>query len=331
MNGNKLVSVIIPVYNAEKYIGELLESLQNQSYSKFEVICVDDGSSDESHQIIENFIKKDNRIKYVYQENKGVSAARNYGIRISKGDYLCFLDADDFVSNDYLSCMLSVMQERDADIVSCGYYLYQSAEKRIPYLNSKNVSLDSISALKAILENKILGMSACNKMFKRGILPADGFPEGYRINEDRYFVFCAVTQARRIAVIPDCLYNYRMNQDSASHQKFGEKYLDAVILSEKMHDWISMNVPELIPVAYACVYSSVFGVLYMIYERKAGREFQSIKKDIVNRISKADFSMLKGHVGKLGYYQMLCAKYCEPLLHLANIIKIAVEKRGKRR
>lgn len=221
--------------------------------------------------------------------------------------------------------MLATLKSRNADIVSCGYYLYENEAMQIPCLNLSNADLDRNQAIKAMLTNKLLGMSAWNKMFKKEILPKEGFPEGFRINEDRYFVFCAITQAQNIAIIPDCLYNYRVNHESASHQKFGEKYLDAVILSEKMYDWICVNLPQLKPEAYACVYSSIYGVLYMIHERKASGEFPEIKRAIVKRIATANFSQLKGYISKSRYYQMLCAKHCEPLLHLMNVIKIAIK------
>lgn len=130
---NKLVSVVMPIYNAEKYLKDNLPLLINQTYKNFELILVNDGSKDKSLAICQDFAKKDSRIKVISQENKGVSSARNLGIENSKGEYICFVDADDFTMPNYLSTLVSTIENNDLGIVN----FIEIKEKNLNKVNNK--------------------------------------------------------------------------------------------------------------------------------------------------------------------------------------------------
>ena len=181
-----LISVIVPVYNVAQYLNEAIESVINQTYEKLEIILVDDGSTDSSGKICDGFLSKDTRIKVIHQVNKGLSAARNAGLDICKGEYISFLDPDDAFCIDMLEKMLEKMQIFDADIVECDYALYQSTKPldlslkkhkqhfRVKHLEGKYTR---IQALNMQFEGDI---AACvwNKLYRRKIWENQRFREG---------------------------------------------------------------------------------------------------------------------------------------------------------
>lgn len=123
MKNNALISIIIPIYNAERFLGECIQSVIEQDYQNWELILINDGSKDSSHHICNQYAAVDNRIKVYHNENHGVSYTRNFGMDMAKGDYLCFIDADDKIASDYLAQLLAALENEDADIVFCGWQL----------------------------------------------------------------------------------------------------------------------------------------------------------------------------------------------------------------
>ena len=136
----KLVSVIIPAYNIEDYIGRCLDSIISQTYKNLEIIVVDDGSRDYTGEILDNYAKKDRRIKVIHKENGGVSSARNKGIEAAEGDYIGFIDGDDLIEPGMYKTLVDLLEEENADIAHCGYqmvfpdrvdYYYNTGKKKI--------------------------------------------------------------------------------------------------------------------------------------------------------------------------------------------------------
>ena len=119
----KLVSVIIPAYNIEDYIGRCLDSIISQTYKNLEIIVVDDGSRDHTGEILDNYAKKDRRIKVIHKENGGVSSARNKGIEAAEGDYIGFIDGDDLIEPEMYKTLVDLLEEENADIAHCGYQM----------------------------------------------------------------------------------------------------------------------------------------------------------------------------------------------------------------
>ena len=119
----KLVSVIIPAYNIEDYIGRCLDSIISQTYKNLEIIVVDDGSKDHTGEILDNYAKKDRRIKVIHKENGGVSSARNKGIEVAEGDYIGFIDGDDLIEPGMYKTLVDLLEEENADIAHCGYQM----------------------------------------------------------------------------------------------------------------------------------------------------------------------------------------------------------------
>ena len=130
------ISVIIPVYNVEKYLSQCLDSILNQTFKDFECICVNDGSTDKSLAILQEYVNKDDRIKIINQENKGLSGARNSALKIVNGKYITFIDSDDFVTIDYLEKLINIAEKEDSDIVYCRHKMYYFVDNK--YENGPN-------------------------------------------------------------------------------------------------------------------------------------------------------------------------------------------------
>lgn len=213
------ISVIIPIYKAEKYICWCLDSVLAQTYKDFEVILVDDGSPDTCPQICDEYVKKDIRVKVIHQKNGGAAAARNTGLDNAAGEYISFIDADDWLENNMLERLISVAQKNKADIVKCGFndFFIEKGKKEICTFKEQKMyeSQEPGRLLKIGCHGGILWSAFWNGIYRRDIIGDVRIPTGF-INEDNYFSPMMVYNARKVIAIPDVLYNYRELVDSVS-------------------------------------------------------------------------------------------------------------------
>lgn len=244
------VSVIVPVYNAEHIISSCIESVLYQDYSNFELIIINDGSTDNSLMIISKYAEKDTRIRIISQENSGVSIARNVGIENSTGDYITFLDSDDRYAPGYISRMVAVSEKYNSDLVICGYLT--TPEKK--EVNIGNHTYESLAGLEcefvSLRESGILN-APWNKLFKRDLI-CSKFNRNICLGEDLLFVYDYLHGCKKISIISDCLYVYTSpginNLTQKYHEngfemeelifyadsEFADKYLDGKFLRKRL-------------------------------------------------------------------------------------------------
>ena len=226
------VSVVIPVYNAEKYLRGCMDSVLGQTLRELEVICVDDGSTDGSAAILEEYVEKDSRVRVLRQENAGAGAARNLGIGAACGEYVAFIDADDWAEESYCGELVQCADEHSADIVVCRAQRFDDATgEPLPsdwmlkeqYLPCKAFAPEDI---KKYIFQFTYGQ-VWDKLFRRELLTANGirFPE-IRAAEDTSFAYISLLSAKRIAVQPSMLIHYRVNREGTTSGSF-VKYHDA--------------------------------------------------------------------------------------------------------
>lgn len=179
-----LISVIIPIYNVEKYLNRCLNSICNQSYSNLEILLINDGSTDQSEIIALQYAKKDKRIKYFYKTNGGLSSARNYGINKCNGEYISFVDSDDWIALDMYDYLLSLIIKYDANISSIKHLVTNGTTNIKKAMNKDEkiiMNFTDIEIYKYILKNE--DFSFCTKLFKKSVIPENLFQEG-KCNED---------------------------------------------------------------------------------------------------------------------------------------------------
>ena len=200
------VSIIIPVYNAEKWLNRCLDSVCAQCLSDLEIILVNDGSNDNSGNICDQYARKDSRIKVLHQSNHGVSASRQKAIDIAQGEYVAFVDADDCVESSFTEIMVSKAYEEHADLVICDYYAEKPGETRV--IRQQPVSLDH-HAIQIQLNNNLLG-TLWNKLIRRSIFTAYSisFPCGLQYGEDKYVLMHILNNPVKVAYVPYALYHF---------------------------------------------------------------------------------------------------------------------------
>ncbi len=212
---SKLVSIVVPVYNVEHFLEHCINTILNQTYDNFEMILVDDGSTDSSGDICETWAKKDERISVIHQANGGLSAARNSGIDVSKGEYICFIDSDDFITPNYIKDFVNALESSNADFAICDIVSSKlaSTEKII----DKNIVFMPEDC-KEWLSNPIsreyvLMVVAWNKMFRSTFWKDKHFEVGY-IHEDEFMINEIIYSMSKAVFVPAENYIYRINEES---------------------------------------------------------------------------------------------------------------------
>lgn len=227
------ISVIVPVYNVESYLKKCLDSILEQSYTNLEVILINDGSTDLSGQICEEYSRKDKRIKLFHQTNQGLSAARNEGIKQSTGEILSFIDSDDYVNKDFYKLMILTMEKYDADIVQCGFEKVDENSRKInKTVDFSELSEDEIYEGENTLDklysrNYVETVIMCNKLYKTHLFYNIKFPVG-KLHEDEFTTFRLLDRAKKMVIIDAKLYYYYQRADSITHKKFNVKRLDVI-------------------------------------------------------------------------------------------------------
>lgn len=233
-----MISVIVPVYNKTPYIEKCLEDICNQTYQDLEIICINDGSTDGSEEIIKTFMKKDARFRYVEQENQGVSAARNRGLELAKGEYISFIDCDDGIERDMYDFLLRLLEKHDADIAHCGYKKIH-LDGSITEVGSSAVQLkqNREEALECLIGGKHFTGSLCTKLYKASLFTNVKFDEQLRINEDLFVNFKVFKKANKIVFDGATKYLYFERGESSSTRIQNEKkLLDSLKVAEYIFD-----------------------------------------------------------------------------------------------
>ncbi|PFQ01438.1 glycosyltransferase family 2 protein [Bacillus cereus] len=224
-----LISVVIPVYNAEKFLPKCLNSIKNQTYKDLEVILINDGSTDRSGEICDEFSQKNERITVIHKENGGVSSARNAGLKAVKGQYVGFVDPDDWIEEKMLETLYKLVAENNADIAACGYFR-EDSEGRITnkLLDSKVISYNQTEALNTILSEEHFKGFTCNKLFSTEILKDITFDEEIHFCEDLLFCCQAISNSNKLVYDTTPYYHYITHNSNASQSQFSLKKLTAL-------------------------------------------------------------------------------------------------------
>lgn len=242
---NKLISIIVPVYNKEKVVRRCVESILKQTYKNIEVIIVDDGSKDNSLKICRQLELNDSRIKVIYKKNGGVSSARNEGLKIAQGQYIGFVDSDDWIENNMYEKLYKAMIKNDADIASC-YFTYEknglieeATYKQCKFKDETCLSKEECCIELTKIYNRHIGWENCNKLFNKRVLKNIKFDSTITNGEDWLFFCSVLSVSKKIVYIPNNLYHYVYEENSASNF-YRNSYLSACKASEKV---LKLNLP----------------------------------------------------------------------------------------
>jgi glycosyltransferase involved in cell wall biosynthesis len=253
------ISVIIPVYKVELYLRQCINSILAQTYSNLEIILIDDGSPDDCGKICDEYAKKDNRIKVIHKKNEGLSEARNSGIDTATGEYLTFVDSDDWIEIDMIEVLYNNLVNNNADISCCGYAMvYTNSTK---YLNNeKNLVLDKEQAIKEIFVNKKLNTFFWGKLYKKHIFNKIRLPSGKHY-EDVFVIVDILLEAHICTVYPVSKYYYRQRKGSIVNSAYNPKIMNVIEAAERNLKIISSNYPDIIEFANASLLKANLDVL----------------------------------------------------------------------
>lgn len=227
------LSIIIPIYNVEKYIAECLQSILNQHSSSTEILCIDDGSTDSSGKICDKYSELDNRIKVIHQANKGVAYARNLGVSLSKGEYIAWVDPDDTIDINWSTNIYNCIN-KDIDFIVFDYVLVKNNIKK--YISYRDISgyLDTKIFLYDILSDKKINSHLWRCVFKKKLFDKIRFPESTNIKEDYAVLPYVIKKAQTVYYIAKCLYYYNVRKNSLSTDyNFNKAYKCYVIGKER--------------------------------------------------------------------------------------------------
>lgn len=289
-----LISIIIPVYNVEKYLQDCVDSVRKQTYKNLEIILIDDGSTDNSGKMCDEYKKQDARIKVFHKSNGGLSDARNLGLEKATGQYVYFLDSDDILPQCAIEILLYICLENKADVAIAGYEKFSN---RIPQevdtnkLEDSEV-LDKIEAIRRMLLQNGFGHEAWGKLYKTKLWKCEHFPKG-KLYEDYATTYRIINQCDKVAVLKGNLYWYRIRNGSIMKSKLNAKNMQLLDIAEEVTSYLKREIPEL---EYEACYLQM--VIYL-----------KLMKQILDN----GFSSFKEEQKRIKKYII----YCKPLLKMS--------------
>lgn len=237
-----LVSVIVPAYNVEKYLSRCIDSILAQTYKNLEILLIDDGSTDSTGILCDQYALRDQRIRVIHQENQGLAEVRNIGIREAKGEYIQFVDSDDWIEPSTIETCYKYLQEYDADIVKFGFILdYEDGRKYHLFRISPAPKLmKNPEAVSLIFFRSYICTSSWDKFCKSSLFTGITYPRG-KLYEDIYTTYKLVDRAEKVLSINDEFYHYSMRSGSIIHYNFSDKDYSASEATQECVDFITGN------------------------------------------------------------------------------------------
>lgn len=294
---NEKISVIIPIYKVEKLLDQCISSVVNQTYTKLEIILVDDGSPDRCPEKCDEWEKKDSRIKVIHKKNGGLSDARNAGLQIATGSIIAFVDSDDWLDKAFYEKLLNEMLKNDCDIVSGGFYKIEDRLEREGLRQTKDtIILNNYEAMSELLNNHLIQQVVWNKLYRKEIIGDIQFEVG-KFHEDEFWSYKIIGNATKIGIVDYKGYYYYQRTDSIMGRMFSEKRLDAIEAKVQRQEYLMKKYPELISrgildLQFECLYMGQNAINFLP-EEIANRMvkkimYYSAKYPVTNKILKGE-------------------------------------------
>lgn len=291
-----LISIIVPVYKVEKYLKRCIDSILNQTYHNIEIILVDDGSPDNCGAICDGYQNIDSRVKAIHKENGGLSDARNAAIPLTQGEYIIFIDSDDWVSMYYVEHLYKAVSMCQADL---GISWFENVFDEKALQSKPEIELVQYrcltdkECLKKLLYQDGVETSAWGKIYKRELVEQLRYPVG-KLYEDIPVIYQVIKKSNKIAVISNVDYYYFQRLDSIQYQHFNLQKLDGVLHCRQLVENVKHDYPELSTAAECRYFSTVCNILFQIHET----EFEQQKNELWNEIKKYRRDILLDNTGR---------------------------------
>lgn len=290
-----LITVIIPVYNVEKYIENCVDSILNQTYRNLEILLVDDGSTDNSGVICDAYAAKDHRVVVVHKENGGLSDARNAALDMAKGAYITLVDSDDYVTKDYVAYMYSLLQEYNADISACELKKIYSDGEELDICQEHPELLTASEALEHLLYQRKVAPCAVCKLYKREIFEEIRYPKGMHY-EDLATIYKVLHKCRKVVLGKEQKYYYYQRSNSIMNDTFNPKKMHRIQVANELKEYVDKYYPQLKDAASARCFLAGLQVFreipanrtYAQYSSRAWKQIVTYRGSVVkNKKAKA--------------------------------------------
>lgn len=309
------VSIIVPVYNVEKYVEKCLDSLINQSYKNIEILVVNDGSTDNSVKIIEQKYNSNSNIHLYNKDNGGLSSARNFGLNKAKGDYILFVDSDDWLERNCVEELVHIIENKKADIVEFGYKMVSDNKVLSSTIFTENVIISKDKILEEFFFGNQIVDIICNKIYNKKLFINLKFVEG-RIHEDYMMTPKLLYRCNKLVIINQVFYNYYQRNDSITQKPFSEKNFDRIFAGRYVADFCKQNINKfyeiaLIRIGFICIYlykhlmdssATIKKADYIRYRNIIFNEFLEIYKNVKKSYSLKRLPIYKRIMFKLFRY-----------------------------
>ncbi len=279
---DEMVSIVVPVYNVAEYVGSCINSLVVQTYTNIEIFLVDDGSTDASGDICKEWATRDSRIVYIKKENGGAASARNVALDRCKGQYITFVDSDDYVDDNYIEMLHAAIVTTGADISICGWKNEKDFERVKPDIVKGQVVYSKTEAMNKLLYQEEFDTAMWAKLYKAQLFEKIRFPEG-NIYEDIAVIYKIFDLVARVSYIDYAGYHYLLRESGTTLKKFSVKKMDLIDVAEEMEEYILANCPEV-----QCAMRSKFvrANFHIYLQIPRENEFAMERKRIENNIDK---------------------------------------------
>lgn len=265
MNQQPLISIVVPVYNVEKYLGACVDSILNQTYNNIEIILVDDGSTDRSGEICDEYAQKNNNIRVIHCENKGPGEARNAGIDIMVGNYVSFVDSDDLIHDEMILRLYEYLHLNDADIstITLSSFGDNDCVPAVTKCKSLKIYEPGIEAVKSMLfQNGYIDNSPCGKLYRSELFKNQQFPNG-RLYEDLATIPMVCVDAKKIVASKEVMYFYRRRATSILG-KFTLQRYDVLDVADRLEQYMMQHHSTLVNAAQSRKFSANMNILYLM-------------------------------------------------------------------
>ena len=314
------VSIIVPVYNTEPYLKKCITSILEQTFQDFEVILVDDGSSDGCPGICDEFARQDDRVLCVHRESGGPSAARNTGMDYASGEYMTFVDSDDFIGKRYIETLYNNLVCYDADISVCGFIETRAYDYELPDENKEDITLfRQKEAMLELLYQKTINTAVWGKMYLHRNLKEIRFREG-RINEDIPFNYEAFRSAEKIVVSTRIEYIYIKRTSSLMHSRFRERSMDYLLHTGELvkYSIAEKRLEERDAALSLYLWANVNILMHLNRRRKKERSF--VRKNLMKY---SPYFLRNPHVRKKNKAVILLACFAEDILRILYDLELS--------
>jgi len=289
MSNYPIISIIVPVYNVEKYLRRCIDSILNQTFENFELILIDDGSTDYSGIICDEYKKKDNRIVVIHKENEGAAVARNLGVDIAKGSYIGFVDSDDYIDKSMYDQLYEALRENNSDMCLCGIkniYDDNRKEKESEYIFKDKKNYNNIDTIKILYsgntKEKIYLTAPCNKLYNKELIKKVRYPQKLKY-EDSFVIHKLLYECNKITYIEQCLYYYYQRENSTMNSPFSINDLDILeVFLDRIEFSRSINQNLLKEYSINDFVANYFNLYYKVkYILKDNYNTKKLKKMII--------------------------------------------------